>query len=827
MEAAIMSKYTFHLICNAHLDPVWLWDWREGLTEGLITCRTVLDLMDKDPDLTFSRGEAVIYEFIEKTDPATFRRIRRRIEEGRWDFVGGTYLQSDTNMPSTATFMRLYDRGQGYFADRFGRPATVAWFADSFGHSAGLPEIMAASGIKAFAFSRPEMRIFPIARPAFWWQAPSGARILCYRPRVGFYCTERWDFPGKLDGLLTAAEEHGLHNVGVLYGMGNHGGGPTLKFLREFRRWTERHPEVRLVHSGFHRFFDALAAEASSKAASFLPSVRGELNFVLRGCYSSVSKFKYAFRRSEALVQRADKTGSLIKAAINGPAPELDRAWDSILFNTFHDVLPGSSIERAYDDQLAWLGVATHDAQRAELAALYALGLAVDTSVAVPEDNIPSGVAPLIWNPHPYAFEGYVEFEAMLDYRPIWKYSNKPREVPIRLLGPDRKPLSFQDIATEQSGMPHLAWRKRLAVPVKLPPLGWSVLEMAYLEGTPAPRAPANPASVPRPGAIGNSHYSVEASVGAKGVKIFHNGRSVFGDKVLSAAIFDDPWGSWGAMNEDRESLAVKKLRENWKVRGVEILEKGPHKASLWVRLAGARSRMDLVFSLYAGRDAVDVQARVLWDERSARLKLIMPAGDQAEFDVPGAAVTRKPCGEVPGGRWVRVEGKRGTFGFASDALYNFECSDGELRATVCRASRYASDVTLPHDKEVWRPAVDSGELRFNFVITPGGAGLPRMAEQLEQPPVILVVPAHKGRLGRAGSFASLAPAQMRLLALSGNDRGLLVRVQNTGRKAAIPRLRLLDRDLSLGSLRSNEIGSWLLSRTSRGWRVRRTMPGQ
>ena len=88
-----MQNLTFHLIGNAHLDPVWLWDWREGFNEGITTCRTVLDLMDEDPELTFIRGDSAIYPHIERTDPKTFERIRRMVAAGRWDVVGGTYIQ--------------------------------------------------------------------------------------------------------------------------------------------------------------------------------------------------------------------------------------------------------------------------------------------------------------------------------------------------------------------------------------------------------------------------------------------------------------------------------------------------------------------------------------------------------------------------------------------------------------------------------------------------------------------------------------------------------------------------------------------------------------
>jgi alpha-mannosidase len=134
-------SYTFHLIGNSHLDPVWLWDWREGLNEGLITVRTILDLMDEFPEMTYIRGETAIYEHIEKYDPASFARIKRQVRAGRWDYVGGTYVQPDTNLTGTETMARHFAYGQRYFASRFGKPVEVAWAADSFGHSAGLPTI--------------------------------------------------------------------------------------------------------------------------------------------------------------------------------------------------------------------------------------------------------------------------------------------------------------------------------------------------------------------------------------------------------------------------------------------------------------------------------------------------------------------------------------------------------------------------------------------------------------------------------------------------------------------------------------------------------------
>jgi alpha-mannosidase len=815
-----MPKITLHLIANAHLDPVWLWDWREGLNEGLITCRTILDLMDEYPEMTFMRGEAAIYEHIERTDLHTFERIRRYIKAGRWEFVGGTFIQPDTNLPGTETMARHFLRGQRYFRSRFGRIARVGWAADSFGHAAGLPEVMARAGIRGFAHTRPAA---PKGHPAFWWEGPGGSRVLVYHPMISWYGTERAEMLKRLDGTLKLAQGEKLENYGVFYGLGDHGGGPSRRMLEEIRQWTKAHPEVRVRHSGLHQLIDALYGEAERKGEDFFPTHRGEMNFCLRGCYSSVAKLKFAYRKAEAHLARAESTDAAIRAALGQAPVDLSEAWDAVLFNSFHDVLPGSSIERAYDDQLAWLGGAVHRSHQTELDALNALAAQADTRVRTPEGDYPSAVAALVWNPLPRPYKGYVEIEASLDYRPIWAYNGKPDQLPMRVLGVDGRPLPFQVLATEHTAMVSFPWRKRVLVPLELPACGWNVVEFGWVEGAPRPPVPSAAVRVPKPGVIDNGIYRIEARVGAAGVRIFHKGRALFGNAGLGAAVYSDPWGSWGAMDEDPLARTLSNAIEKWKITAVETLESGPHRGALWVKLSGKNSRIELTCSLTRQREAVDLAARVLWNERSARLKLTMPAGDRAEFDVLGARVKRPPCGEVPGGRWVRVlKGDRPAFGFASDALYNFDCADGLFRATVCRASRYANDVTTAANERPYLPAVDCGELKFRCVLNPGDESILRLAEELETPPIMLPVPAHPGKLGRAGSFLSLAPADVKLLALkrAADGRGFLVRAQNVSRRTQRPRLQWLGRRLDLGVLPAGRIGCWKVTRSNGRWRA-------
>lgn len=859
--------YTFHLIGNAHLDPVWLWDWREGLSEGIVTCRTILDLMDENKDLTFIRGEAAIYQHIEQNDPETFSRIKKYVKSGRWDVVGGTLIQPDTNLPMTETFARHFAHGLNYFESRFGKRVRVGWSADSFGHAAGLPEILSAAGIENYAFSRPAPNIVPIAKPAFWWEGPGGSRVLCYRPNIGWYGCEREEMTRRLDGLLADSKNLDLHNVGVFYGLGNHGGGPTRRMLEEIKAWKKKHPEVNVIFSGLHRLFDGLRKEMAKKGGeAFFPVHRGELNFVLRGCYSSLAKFKFQYRKTEALASSAEKTDAIVSSSTGtlparGGRGQVARAtkkyeiWQSILFNSFHDILPGSSIERAFDEQIAWLGGAQHDAREIQFEALTALSHQIDTRVSTPKGDMPSGVALLVWNPHPRPYVGPIELEASLDYRPIWKYHKKVDELPLKVTGPDGKPAVHQIIATEHNSMVELAWRKRVVMPIELPAMGWNVIEMAWVEGATTPTVD-QPTTAPMPGVIDNGIYRVQARVGDKGIQINRNGRSIFNSNGdgLTAVTVEDPWGSWGGMAEEPESLDLSTVRHHWRITEVQNLESGPIRSKMWVKLEGGRSRLELTISVTRGRDAVDVQARVLWDERSARLKLVMPVGDQAEYDVPGARVSRepivrkvqselrggmnpdvtaedadaarrsalggregelKPLGEVPGGRWVRVKGANGaTFGFASDALYNFDAKDRVFRATVCRASRYADDVHTTSDERHWQPAVDNGELKFNFLISPGDEKLPQLAEHLEQPPVSILVPPHKGKWKRSGSLASIGPENIKLLALkpAEDGKGLILRVQETAGKATQPQLKIAGKTVKLTRVDANRIATWRLT---------------
>lgn len=809
----------FHLIGNSHLDPVWLWDWREGLNEGIITCRTILRLMDEFPELTYIRGETSLYRHIQEHDRPTFNRIRELIDTGRWDVVGGTFCQPDTNLPATEVLNRHFTSGINYMQRELGVRPRVAWAADSFGHSFGWPEIYAAAGMDYFAFSRPFEADCPLPSPAFWWEGAGGRRVLSWRIPIGWYGSERDDVGRRLDEYREKATSWGLDNVAITFGLGNHGGGPSVEQIRAILAWRDANKDIDVEFSTFHRFFDELSKEKKPH-----PVVKKELNFTLRGCYASAFRYKKAYRRTENLLLTAERTTSVLSAALDRPAPDLGAAWDSVLFNTFHDILPGSCIEPTYEDQHAWLGVAYHDARRHELAALTALAAECDTRVPAPAENMPSAVPVVLFNPHPAPLTTLAEFEACLEYRHIRAYANRPDELPVEVIDHRGQPVPFQLISLDNQFATETPWRKRFLFPVTLPACGYQVVRVAWNE---TPRlAPPLKTQVRTRGDtfVANEALTVSAKIGATGIDITLDGKKLFGRDGLRVATFDDPFGSWGNHDGDRHGDDISNVLASWLIVQTKVLEKGPLRAVLWVMLTSGTSRLELSFSVDHGARHVAISARLLWNERSARLKLLMPgAGDTTTFEVPGGEVTRGPLGEVPGGRWVRADAGRQPFIFASDALYNFDLTDGTLRATVVRSTRYARNSSSGATDEPWRSHQDLGEHCFKFAIGAGDIDAWTLADSLEHPIAVLRTAPHPGVRGRSGSFASLSSGA-RLLAFKPAAAGKdwIVRIQGSPTKPTACALTWLGQRIALGRITPHEIVSFRLTSSPCGWTAER-----
>jgi len=808
------NRLVLHLLPNAHLDPVWLWDWREGLNEGITTVKTILDLMDEYPDLTFLRGEAVIYQHIQQTAPELFQRIRDRIEEGRWDVVGGTYVQPDSNLSSVETLCRHFEKSLDYFKKELGIRPTISWQADSFGHTAGWPNILRSFGMDGFCFTRPQRKQFPMESPVFWWNCDYNDRLLCYRQHWQWYCSERFNIATLLDETLKGASTQPFRNAGVLMGLGNHGGGPTRRHLAEIQTWKQQHPDVDVRFSTLSGFFKTLRKEIITLPERHIPELTGEMGFCLRGCYSSVQKFKSLYRHAESAVVDAEIAQSLIE---NAPvAVPLEEAWNSVLFNSFHDILPGSSVERAMEDQMLWTGLALHHSQKAVFSAMNQLARKIDTRVPKPATpDSPTEVPLLIWNPLPQEYRGPVEIEAALDYRPNFDYQHRANELPFALRSSKGTLLPFQEIQTEHGSMPDVPWRKRVVAHLSIPALGWKIVRMGQT-ATRAVFAPRKSDCRARSGvnpSISNTHWQLGVD-NKKRLTIKNKGRNFF-SSPLRLMVVEDPWGSWGGMNEEPAASSLNQFREEWEIKRHEILESGPERSRLWTRWQGANSWVDLTFDVSRDLPWVTVKGRLLWNDRSARLQLVLPCQGPAVCDVPGSTVVRETLGQVPVGRWFQRMNKLGVnIGVASDVLSDADFLPKETRLTLARASRYANDVPTAPDEKLWLPAVDCGELKFQLAFFSGGVNPDQVVDGLIHPPTVTPVTPRPGPLAATGSFGSLSPNNIRLLSLQATKIGLSLRVQNRSSRPTKAQFHIGNTAHSLGSIEPQQIVTRLITTT-------------
>lgn len=814
-SSSVPAAPVIHLLPNAHLDPVWLWDWREGLNEGLRTVRAMLDLMDEFSELTFVRGEAAIYRHIQQTCSTTWLRLRKRIEEGRWDVVGGTLIQPDSNLSSTATLCRNFDLSLRYFKDELGVRPRIAWQADSFGHTPGWPNILRAFGMEGFAFTRPQENQIVEKSPAFWWACDHADKLLCYRPHWEWYGCERANLPEALDITFNRALGGQLQNVGILFGLGDHGGGPSRRHVHDVEAWRAAHPEVEVRFSTLTKFFADLHAEIAAKRSLSIPTVRGELGYCLRGCYSAMQRFKSVFRHAEAQVHRADVTASLL-GQHPSPSPNLAEAWDAVIFNSFHDILPGSSIERAMEEQSEWTAMATHKARAEEFAALNRLAVRVNSTVTPPaRADFPEQVPILIWNPLPRPFSGPVELEAALDYRPIWDYLGRPDEVPFSIRDEQGDVLASQEIATEHHAIRELAWRKRVITHLEIPAFGWRVLRMG-LETERRPVAPTRAKSNVRSRSatsIENQCWAVKVSP-AKRLSITRDG-SAFFDGPLQLLVVEDPWGSWGGMKEEPDSWKLDRIRERWKITNSHVLESGPEQARLWTRWEGKKSWIEMTFDVYSGTPILDVRCRLLWNERSARLQLSLPSTGSAVCDMAGGQAVRTERGQVPVGRWfVRQDRNGRSVGVASDVLSDADFLPSETRLTLARATRFADDVPTSATEAPWRPAGDCGELKCRIAFFGDDCSPDDVGDFLTQPPRALPISSQPGDLPATGSLGSILPASARIITADRNADGTVtLLIQN--RSASIEDIRFApphSRAKKLGRLGPQELRHFIIN---------------
>jgi alpha-mannosidase len=400
-----MKPPTLHLICNAHLDPVWRWRWEEGCAEALSTFHVAVELLEEHTQLIFNHNEAVLYQWVQEYAPDLFRRIQALVQAGRWCISGGWFLQPDVNLPDTESLIRQITTGRAFFREHFGVEPRVAYNFDSFGHSAGLPQLLVRSGYAMYIHMRPQAQDLTLPSDLYRWRGLDGSEILTLRIVVGLYHTERDNLVSRLEeGVALALKLN--RDVPVFWGIGDHGGGATREDLQRLDAFMQRETRVAIVHSSTERLYAALQ-EAGKQA----PIVEGELQRVFTGCYTSLARLKRQSVKSLGSVIQAEalRTATWWRHDQEYPASALNEVWRDHLFNDFHDILPGSCVEPAEQDALALYGKVSSAARRLRL------GTAAAFNAGQP---LPLYLPVTVLNTNPSCPCVPVEVEAMLDCAP-------------------------------------------------------------------------------------------------------------------------------------------------------------------------------------------------------------------------------------------------------------------------------------------------------------------------------------------------------------------------------------------------------------------------
>lgn len=325
-----------HLIGNAHLDPVWLWQWQEGFAEVKATFRSALDRMKEFSDFKFTSACSAYYMWIEKSDPGMFSEITQRVKEGRWNIVGGWFIQPDCNIPSGESYARHALISQRYFQEKFGVTANTGYNVDSFGHNGNLPQILKKSGIDHYVFMRPMPHEKQLPGYLFDWESMDGSCVRTYRiPEFYNIDQTRFEVFQKVKDLAKQ------HDMMAFYGVGNHGGGVTVELLDQMHRTLDQS----FIYSTVNEYFDAVKEDE-------VPVVHDDLQYHAKGCYSAMSEVKANNRLCENKLFEAEEYSVLSKALMNTPYPadEYKKAWEDVLFNQFHDIMGGCAIKEAYID---------------------------------------------------------------------------------------------------------------------------------------------------------------------------------------------------------------------------------------------------------------------------------------------------------------------------------------------------------------------------------------------------------------------------------------------------------------------------------------------
>jgi alpha-mannosidase len=770
-----LKKRNVHLICNAHLDPVWLWEWQEGAAEAMSTFRVAAELCEKDEAFIFNHNEVILYQWIQEYEPALFERIRKLVKAGKWHIMGGWYVQPDCNMPSGESFVRQILQGKSYFKEHFGVKPTTAINFDPFGHTRGLVQIMAKSGYDSYLFGRPEPQYLKLPAGDFIWVGYDGSQVMATR-FAGWYNSPL----GKAAETITARIKDNPNQkvLAILWGVGNHGGGPSRIDLREVNRLIRQTGDSNIIHSTPERYYKEL-----SRFGGHLPEYAKNLNPWGIGCYTSMIRVKQQHRQLENELYMTEKMASAAACAglMKYPAAELGQAQTDLLFAEFHDILPGSSVQPAEDSALRTMSHGLEILSKIKARAFFAMASGQPKPIG---GRIPI----LVYNPHPFKVKQTVECEFNLP-----DFNNSGTFTLVNVCG---KAQTLPSQVEQENSNLIGDWRKRVVFVAELEPSCVNrfdcVLKVVPKKPVPILKAKGNRIvfKTKELEVIINTKTGFIDRYKAKGVDYL--GKNSFMPLVM--ADNEDPWemkavgfnkiaGRFRLMSREAGAKfsGLKKLRPDC----VRVIEDGPVRSVIEAVLSFEESFICQRYTLPKFGTEIEVETHVHWNQKNQMLKLSVPTlgRDSRYIGQVAYGVAELPSDgkEAVSQKWSAVVSRKDNMALTciNDGIYGSDFSDKGLRLTLLRSPMYSGLSTEdPNvvERPRYTPRIDQGERLFRFWFN--AAAVKKRFEAIdrealtknEKPFALSFFPSGNGK--QAKSFAVLSDDIVQITAIKKAQKG-------------------------------------------------------
>ncbi len=775
---------TLHLICNAHIDPVWLWNWEEGLAETLSTFRIAAEFCSKSEGFVFCHNESLLYQWVEEYEPELFRKIRKLVAEGKWRITGGWFMQPDCNIPSGESFIRQILVGKQYFLEKFGVEPQTAVNFDPFGHSRGLVQILAKSGYTSYLFCRPGDPDLSIPDD-FIWTGFDGSEILAHRS-LEHYNSEKGKAAEKLDSWI---EKHPNIDGGLfLWGIGNHGGGPSRVDLEKLRlRISDSENgkgegRCRIMHSWPEQYFEWLEQKRDS-----LIKIKSDLNPWAVGCYTSMARVKKMHRELEGTYLFTEKilTHAVSDGLMKYPRTQLREALEDLLFCEFHDILPGSGIPEVEAYALRRMSHGLEILSRLKAGAFFKL-------LAGQPAAQPGEFPVLVYNPEPYD----IEETLIVELQGAEPNFNQDLFLLPELTDESGSSVLYQ-LEKESANIAN-DHRKRLVFRAKLKASSMNRFS-CYLREVSILDKPLSPVQEELHFINDSCEIRISSDTGlidqykVDGVNYLKPDSA----ELLVMKDYADPWGM--KVDSFRDLAGRFRLMSPSETAGftgtqgalepVRIIENGPVRTVVegLFRFNGSSASVRYMIPRLGAE--VEMEVRVIWNEKDKMLKMAFP-GSLTRAECLGQVA----CGvqkfdrqgeELLAQQWVGLFSPDGggAFTIANQTTYGFDYSEGEIRLSLLRSPAYAGhpvdDTTPIVRQDRFTPRMDQGEHLFRFRINAGAAGERLNHVDLESRLLnsgsmsLCCYPAKRGR--NPGVAVILSNRAIRLSALKNSENGDLI----------------------------------------------------